>query len=82
MTPRIIFKPELRLADGTVLRSGDDVLIFLLSEKSRPRPNELKEILDLLTDGDDPLAADRASTLVRNWLSETDFLKRAPDVVS
>jgi hypothetical protein len=69
-----VYKPELRLLDGTIIRNLDDALAFARAQEARPGVDARDEVLHAMERASEPAEAEAAAMRFRNWLAELDIL--------
>jgi hypothetical protein len=74
MKPDLIFNPELRLRDGTVIRDRQDALAFARRFQPQPALGVDKHILHVLENAITPEEVEAAAQRFRGWLKRLDLV--------
>ena len=74
MSPDLVFNPELRLLDGTVIRTREDAIAFARAQEPRPGADERDEVLHQLERASRPEEAEAAGRHFRSWLAQLELL--------
>ena len=74
MSPDLVFDPELRLRDGTVIRTREDAIAFARAQEVRPGVDERDEVLHRLERASRPEEAEAAGRHFRRWLAQLEML--------
>ena len=70
----VVFSPELRLVDGTVIRSRQEAIAFARAQEARPGVDERDEILHLLERAAKPEEVEFAAQRFRSWMAQLELL--------
>ena len=76
----LVFNPEIRLADGTIIRNREDAIAFARRRVS-PASSESRRIVQSLESAGRPEEVEAAARQFRSWLTRLEFIApRDPDV--
>jgi hypothetical protein len=75
MTPEFNFTPELRLADGRIIRNLDDAVGFAREHEVRPGVDRRDEVLHTLEAAHTKEEAHAAAHLFLRWLEELELVE-------
>ena len=76
MIADLIFNPELRLIDGTVIRDRQDAIAFARRQQAWPVHDEGEEILHLLETAIRPEEVEAAAKRFRSWITRLGLMDR------
>jgi hypothetical protein len=74
MSLDLLFNPELRLVDGTVIRDREDAVRFARAQKPQPGVDERDEVLRRLKRASRPEEVESAAQHFRRWLAGLKLL--------
>jgi len=74
MTIAFNFTPELRLADGRIIRNLEDALLFAREHEPRPGVDRRDEVLHAMERAQDNEQAHAAAHLFLQWLEELELV--------
>ena len=74
MTFDLLFNPELRLVDGTVIRDREDAVRFARAQELRPGIDERDEVLHRLERASRPEEFEGAAQHFRRWLAGLELI--------
>jgi hypothetical protein len=69
----LIFNPEIRLADGTIIRNRDDAIAFA-RRRTRRESSESRQIVQSLESAMRPEQVEAAARQFRSWLTRLEFI--------
>jgi hypothetical protein len=69
----LVFNPEMRLIDGTIIRDGRDAIAFA-RKRARLGSAEGREILGLLENATSPEECEAAAQRLRGWIIRLGLL--------
>jgi hypothetical protein len=75
MAVEFYFTPELRLADGRVIRHLEDALAFAREQELRPRVDRRDEVLHAIERAQTKEEAHAAAHLFLRWLEELEAVE-------
>jgi hypothetical protein len=74
MTLDLLFNPEIRLVDGTVIRNRGDAVRFARAQEPRPGVDERDEVLHRLERASRPEDVEGAAQHFRRWVAGLELL--------
>jgi hypothetical protein len=75
MTIAFNFTPELRLADGRIIRNLEDAVLFAREHESRPGVDRRDEVLHAIERAQNQEQAHGAAHLFLRWLEELELVE-------
>jgi hypothetical protein len=72
MTIDLVFSPELRLSDGTVIKDRNAAIQFLRNHRAGSPDTESVQILHLLERATTPEELESAAQRFRSWVAHLD----------
>jgi hypothetical protein len=75
MTIAFNFTPELRLADGRIIRNLEDAVLFAREHESRPGVDRRDEVLHAIERAQNEEQAHAAAHLFLRWLEELELVE-------
>ena len=72
MTIDLVFSPELRLSDGTVIKDRNAAIQFVRNHRANSPGAESVQILHLLESATTPEELERAAQRFRSWVAQLD----------
>ncbi len=72
MTIDLVFSPELRLSDGTVIKDRNAAIQFVRNYRARSPDAESVQILHLLESATTPEELESAAQRFRSWVAHLD----------
>jgi hypothetical protein len=74
MRPALNFTPELKLADGRIIRNIDDAIALVREHEARPGVDQRDEVLHTLENARTKEQAHAAAHFFMRWLEELQLV--------
>jgi len=75
MRPELVFRPELKLTDGRIVRNIEDAIALAREHEARPGVDQRDEVLHALENANSKEQARAAAHLFLRWLEELQLVR-------